>query len=199
MRRILTATIGLLLAIGLTAGSTVAHHDGEGNLPPNNPHSFGIPQEFWDAGIELFVVGFDCPVFPCFAVLDDGIDWESGNFWIPVRVGGPEGQYFAVKLQNWISHDIAPIEDINEIDLYHPTSGDPVTDWDYIQFYPHPHALVLNAGTSQERCIDLAGGQSLSNPNQHNNMHVGAPSHTTPGGFQKAGHEIHYFSCADMT
>lgn len=52
-------------------------------------------------------------------------------------------------------------------------------DWDDVEdppFDPHPHVLLIGVDATTltfERCVDLAGGQTLPMANQHNQVHQG--------------------------
>jgi hypothetical protein len=209
MNRIVVLTSGLVLLLGLTAGSALAHHDGGANLPPNNPHSVGIPQFVWDEGAELLMIlGEDGMPTEVFAVLgnDPDLDFAQGNFWLVGRIGGEGGDYFKLRLEGFVSTGEFEVIDPDEPDIAFVNPLDPEEEpvvegtepgnYTYVLVYPHEHYVVLHAGTPQERCIDLANERVLNNPNQHNAVHIGAPGHETDAGFANAGHEIHAGTCA---
>ncbi len=205
MRRMLSLMTGLLLVLGLTAIPAAAHHGPDPNLPERNPHALGLPQQFWEQGTEIAAIrgedgqpiefnGFFLP-----AVLADDLDFPDA-FWLVGRVGGEEGMLVAVRIEG-----LEPTgefrDDIAITDLVNPITGLPVEEgtgpgeFMWIQIYPHAHHVILHEGTPRERCVDVANGRMLPHPNQHNAVDIGTPSHTTPGGFANAGHELRTGTC----
>jgi hypothetical protein len=225
-KRLLVTTLSMLFGLGIAVGPALAHHDGLAEFPPRNPHAFGVPQELWDAGVEGGVIldGEGVPVpateagadpgfaeeFPFVPVsIADGLNWEDGNFWFVLQIGVLDPDvpvhFDAIRVEEWAFipqiYSIHVGEPITPDDLVDPSKDDGVTEADgdffWILLYPHEHHIILNEGTPRERCVDLANQQTLTNPNQHNAVHIGTPGQTTPHGFANAGHEIHVGTCAD--
>jgi hypothetical protein len=196
-KRLPLLVAALLLGPGLLAGTASAHHDGLGELPDLNPHAFGIPQELWDDGVEQVVDG-QAPV----VLSGEGLILDvPDDFWTLFRVGGDDGFYLGLRLVHGLAvgevllpDELHALLDDGEVELVNVDTGAPVEFgvWDYLLVYPHPHYLLLHAGTPRERCQDLSSGQLLASANYHNAVHIGAP-----GGhaFLNAGHEIHAGTC----
>ena len=82
-------------------------------------------------------------------------------------------------------------------------------DWDDVTYMdPHPHALLIGADFTEqdamppilvhgyERCVDLAGGQTLPTAAQHNLVHQGQPGqHALPS---NAGHLVVPYNCGEV-
>lgn len=118
MQRFIALLATLLLALGLTAGSALAHHGPIIDGPPNNPHTSGIPQEFWEEGLEGGVIldedgnfipvpeapfDFFVPVVLPAGTEDRDLDLAAGNFWLVFRIGG-EGDpddLRALRFEGW--------------------------------------------------------------------------------------------------
>ncbi len=229
MKRLIAPLTTLLLALGLTAGPALAHHGPIVDGPPNNPHTAGIPQEFWEEGLEAgFILDEDGDFIDAGApfeffvpvTLPDGfegreLNLNDGNFWLVFRIGG-EGDpddLRALRFEGWEPDFAAGFpssldDDFDEGDLVAGDTGlsteefveePPEGKFVWVQSYPHPHSIILHADTERERCVDLANGRDIGNPNQHNGMHIGRPGQDTPGtGFANAGHMIAPMTCEAM-
>jgi hypothetical protein len=205
MRKHAAISIAIILMLALSASAAFAHHDGEGNLPENNPHSAGVPELLWDAGTDALVITDEqdnptgIPV-----VLDlEPLEFDDQNYWFIFRIGdGEEAGHVASRFEGGLPTGDVLWDyqgDLTTDDFVNARTGVSVSTEDYIHVeqFPHEHHLVLHAGTDRERCVDLANEQELNNPNQHNAVHIGAPSQHTSAGFANAGHEIRFFTCAE--
>ena len=218
MQRMIALLTSLLLALGLTAGAALAHHGPIVDGPPNNPHTLGLPQEFWEEGLEVgFILDDDgefipVPGVPDFfrpAALPDDTAGLPLNFpdayWLVFRIGGDDDDLRALRLEEGEpapEHGFleAP-DDFTAGDLIDPDTeastaeGTDAGDFVWVQAYPHPHSLILHAGTERARCVDLANARDIRTPNQHNAMHIGQPGTRA---FANAGHMIVPMTCEDL-
>ena len=224
MQRMIALLTALLLALGLTAGAALAHHDLVGG-PPNNPHTLGVPQEFWEEGLEAaFILAADLDGEPEFHSVDElpppwarpaVVDPEAHDsveldfpevFWLVVRIGADDADLRAIRFELGVPTpeygilesraDDFDADDVIDAETEEPTvEGDQEGDFMWLQSYPHPHSLILHEGTPRERCVDLANARDIGNPNQHNAMHIGQPGTRA---FANAGHVIVPATCEDQ-
>ena len=216
MQRMIALLTSLLLALGLTAGAALAHHGPIDDGPPNNPHTLGVSQEFWEEGLEVgFILDDGGEFMPVDglpeawarpAVLDsDDLDFPA-VFWLVVRIGGDDDDLRAIRFEWGVpTPEYGILEsregDFDADDLIDPVTGDSTVEgtdpgeFVWLQSYPHPHSLILHEGTPRERCVDLANARDIGNPNQHNAVDIGQPGTRA---FANAGHVIVPATCEDL-